>query len=81
MRTNLVLSSLPFAPTMLFVNLSAYGLFFVLSPHFASVFAFDIVKDYSGVTFFDEWDFYGHWDNLTLGESSKRLSPVFMSAM
>ncbi|KAF5310922.1 hypothetical protein D9619_007968 [Psilocybe cf. subviscida] len=35
---------------------------------FTSAFAFDVVKDYSGNTFFDEWDFYGHWDNLTLGD-------------
>ena len=31
--------------------------------------AFDIVREYSGSTFFDRWDFYGYWDNLTLGES------------
>jgi len=28
---------------------------------------YDLVRDYSGLTFFDEWDFYGSWDNLTLG--------------
>ncbi|KAI0089537.1 concanavalin A-like lectin/glucanase domain-containing protein [Irpex rosettiformis] len=30
--------------------------------------AFDIVKDYSGTNFFQGWDFYGSWDNLTLGD-------------
>ena len=29
--------------------------------------AFDLVRDHSGQTFFDGWDFYGSWDNLTLG--------------
>lgn len=28
---------------------------------------FEVLKDYSGSTFFDGWDFYGYWDNLTLG--------------
>lgn len=28
---------------------------------------YDLVRDYSGTTFFDRWDFYGSWDNLTLG--------------
>ena len=32
--------------------------------------AYDIVREYSGSTFFDRWDFYGSWDNLTLGVSS-----------
>ncbi|KAJ3516019.1 hypothetical protein NLJ89_g1395 [Agrocybe chaxingu] len=30
--------------------------------------SFNLAKDYSGSSFFDEWDFYGHWDNLTLGD-------------
>ncbi|GAA5988954.1 hypothetical protein JCM5350_007495 [Sporobolomyces pararoseus] len=32
--------------------------------------AYDIVKDYSGSTFFDGWDFYGHYDNLTNGDTN-----------
>jgi len=28
---------------------------------------FNAIQDYSGSTFFDEWDFFGHWDNLTNG--------------
>ncbi|KAF8271845.1 glycoside hydrolase family 16 protein [Lactarius quietus] len=36
-----------------------------IPPYSAS---YDIVRDYSGSTFFDLWDFYGSWDNLTLGD-------------
>ncbi|KAF9003228.1 hypothetical protein BDQ17DRAFT_489203 [Cyathus striatus] len=36
---------------------------------FASIQAYDLVTDYSGSTFFDGWDFYGSWDNLTLGDT------------
>ena len=28
--------------------------------------AWELVREYSGSTFFDRWDFYGFWDNLTL---------------
>jgi hypothetical protein len=27
-----------------------------------------LVRDHSGQTFFNGWDFYGSWDNLTLGK-------------
>jgi hypothetical protein len=30
--------------------------------------AYDFVRDYRGISFFDRWDFYGGWDNLTGGE-------------
>ena len=36
--------------------------------------AYDLVREYSGVSFFDRWDFYGMWDNLTL----VRLSLVLL---
>ncbi|EED80457.1 predicted protein [Postia placenta Mad-698-R] len=29
--------------------------------------AFDLLHDYSGSSFFTGWEFYGKWDNLTLG--------------
>ena len=29
--------------------------------------AFDLIREYAGSTFFNGWDFYGYWDNLTLG--------------
>jgi hypothetical protein len=42
-----------------------------LAPYFLSLLtlsaSYDLVRDYSGTTFFDRWDFYGSWDNLTLG--------------
>jgi len=41
-------------------------LLFLLRLHIA--FGYDIVRDYSGSTFFQGWDFYGYWDNLTLGD-------------
>ncbi|KAL0562771.1 hypothetical protein V5O48_019308, partial [Marasmius crinis-equi] len=30
--------------------------------------SYELVRSYSGPTFFDQWDFYGDWDNLTLGD-------------
>lgn len=36
--------------------------------------AYDIVRDYSGASFFDGWDFYGSWDNLTNGKSVLHIS-------
>ncbi|KAL0958359.1 hypothetical protein HGRIS_000501 [Hohenbuehelia grisea] len=33
-----------------------------------AVHGYDLVRDYSGNSFFDGWDFYGHYDNLTLGD-------------
>ena len=32
---------------------------------------YDVVREYSGQSFFDRWDFYGSWDNLTLGELNR----------
>ena len=29
--------------------------------------AYDIVRSYEGSTFFDRWEWFGNWDNLTLG--------------
>jgi hypothetical protein len=31
--------------------------------------SFQVVQDFSGSTFFDKWDFFGNYDNLTGGES------------
>jgi len=33
----------------------------------SSLAAYDLVKTYSGNTFFDSWSYYGHYDNLTSG--------------
>lgn len=37
--------------------------------------SYDMVRDYSGLDFFSRWDFYGSYDNLTLGESVQLLPP------
>ena len=29
---------------------------------------YNLSRDYSGPSFFDGWDYYGSWDNLTLSE-------------
>jgi hypothetical protein len=41
--------------------------------------AYDIVREYSGSTFFDRWDFYGSWDNLTLGALPSKASLVYLT--
>ena len=30
--------------------------------------SYSLVREYSGQSFFDRWDFYGGYDNLTQGE-------------
>jgi hypothetical protein len=32
--------------------------------------AYNLLEDFSGNTFFDAWDFYGSYDNLTLGQQA-----------
>ncbi|KAF9456885.1 glycoside hydrolase family 16 protein [Collybia nuda] len=34
----------------------------------AHVVSYDLIHDYSGTSFYDGWDFYGNYDNLTLGD-------------
>ncbi|KAF8886573.1 glycoside hydrolase family 16 protein [Infundibulicybe gibba] len=41
---------------------------FLLLPLLLAARAYDIMRDYSGKTFFTGWDFYGQYDNLTLGD-------------
>lgn len=36
----------------------------------ATTSAYEFVREYSGSSFFDAWDFYGSWDNLTLGDTN-----------
>lgn len=36
--------------------------------------AYNLSRDYSGQHFFDGWDYYGSWDNLTLSEFSCLLT-------
>lgn len=35
--------------------------------------AYDLVRAYEGATFFDNWDFYGSYDNLTLGNVKEKI--------
>ncbi|KAJ6631186.1 glycoside hydrolase family 16 protein [Mycena sp. CBHHK59/15] len=35
---------------------------------FCAASGYQLVDDFSGLTFFDDWDFYGSFDNLTLGD-------------
>jgi hypothetical protein len=39
----------------------------LLSLAVPSLATYDLVKIYSGNSFFDSWSYYGHYDNLTLG--------------
>ena len=32
--------------------------------------SYDLVREYSGSSFFEGWDFFGSWDNLTSSECS-----------
>jgi len=45
---------------------SILGALLIASSH---VVTYDIIRDYSGSTFFDGWEFYGNLDGLTLGTS------------
>lgn len=38
-------------------------------PALRVVSSYDIVREYSGSSFFDAWTYYGQYDNLTLGAS------------
>ncbi|KAG5636091.1 hypothetical protein H0H81_009139 [Sphagnurus paluster] len=47
---------------------------FTLVVPFVAATSYDIVKAYAGTTFFDDWTFYNHYDNLTNGDT------IFVSA-
>ncbi|KAF8552469.1 glycoside hydrolase family 16 protein [Imleria badia] len=36
----------------------------------ANAVTYNIIRDYSGSSFFEGWDFYGSWDNLTLSNTT-----------
>ncbi|KAL5514171.1 hypothetical protein ACEPAG_2259 [Sanghuangporus baumii] len=42
--------------------------------------AYELVREYAGSTFFDRWDFYGFWDNLTLGDVNWLDRPTAFSS-
>lgn len=52
---------------MLYSSLSLFSLLFSV------VSCYNIVDDFSGLTFFDNWDFYGNYDNLTLGVCQRTM--------
>lgn len=41
--------------------------FGVFASYISSVKGYSLIREYSGQTFFDRWDFYGDYDNLTAG--------------
>lgn len=42
--------------------------------------SYDLVREYSGPTFFDRWDFFGNWDHLTLGMPARIFWHCFLPA-
>jgi len=52
----------------------------VLLPTTLAATTYDMVKEYSGSTFFDGWDFYGKFDNLTNGDAIFVTSSVAKSS-
>jgi len=52
----------------------------VLLPSALAATTYDMVKEYSGSTFFDGWNFYGHYDNLTNGDAIFVTSSVASSS-
>ncbi|KAJ7366367.1 glycoside hydrolase family 16 protein [Mycena albidolilacea] len=59
---------------------SSIALLSVLLPGILAVTTYDMVKEYSGSTFFDGWDFYGSFDNLTNGDAIFVTSSVASSS-
>ncbi|KAI0930780.1 hypothetical protein AcV7_004872 [Taiwanofungus camphoratus] len=37
---------------------------------------YQVVKEYAGASFFNDWDFYNHYDNLTNGNVKQVYFPV-----
>jgi len=52
----------------------ASTLLLLVAPTLVSATSYNLVKDYSGDSFFDGWNFYGNFDNLTNGDA------IFISA-
>jgi hypothetical protein len=43
--------------------------------------SYDLVREYSGLTFFDRWEFFGSWDNLTHGAIVRIWISLFLSSL
>lgn len=59
----------------------SYRKLFIVHIAFQASRALDLVADYSGSSFFNNWNFYGNYDNLTSGECQNEayrgnLNPV-----
>lgn len=48
--------------------------FGVFASYISSAKGYSLIREYSGQSFFDRWDFYGDYDNLTAGEHRIRHS-------
>ncbi|KAJ7223881.1 glycoside hydrolase family 16 protein [Mycena haematopus] len=59
---------------------SSLALLSALLPITSAVTTYDMVKEYSGSSFFEGWDFYGHFDNLTNGDAIFVTSSVASSS-
>ncbi|KAJ7109083.1 glycoside hydrolase family 16 protein [Mycena crocata] len=59
---------------------TSVALLSVLLPGALAATTYDMVKEYSGSTFFDDWDFYGSFDNLTNGDAIFVTSKVASSS-
>ncbi|KIJ30507.1 glycoside hydrolase family 16 protein [Sphaerobolus stellatus SS14] len=51
---------------------------FIFAYLFTSVAAFDLVKEYAGSTFFDDWEYFDFYDNLTFGKVNYASRDVAM---
>ncbi|KAJ7134267.1 glycoside hydrolase family 16 protein [Mycena epipterygia] len=59
---------------------SSVAILSVLLPSALAATTYDMVKEYSGSTFFNDWNFYGHFDNLTNGDAVFVTSSVASSS-
>ncbi|KAJ7646203.1 glycoside hydrolase family 16 protein [Mycena rosella] len=60
--------------------LSSLALLSVVLPSALAATTYDMVKEYSGSTFFNDWNFYGQFDNLTNGDAIFVTSSVASSS-
>jgi len=51
------------------MHTSTCSLISILAPVVVSATQYNFAKEYSGTSFFDGWDFYGNYDNLTNGDT------------
>jgi hypothetical protein len=54
---------------MVFNIMARMAVLLIATTSFTTTHAYNLVREHSGQSFFDRWEFYGNWDNLTLGAS------------